>query len=152
MLFRSISNPLTGCQSVQASTATVSVDTRPTANISGITTICNGQSSTISISVTGSGTISGTLSPGAIPFSGTAPTISVNVTPTLNTTYSVATLTDASCTSIASDLTGTRIINVNERPTAAISGTATICNGGRDRKSTRLNSSHPVSSRMPSSA
>ena len=116
-----VSNSVNGCQSAQVSSANVSVNARPTAAINGTATICNGESSSISISVTGSGTISGTLSPGAIPFSGTAPTISVNVTPTSNTTYSIATLSNASCTSIASDLTGTRTINVN----AITSGTTT---------------------------
>ena len=47
--------------------------------------------------VTGSGVISGTLSDGT-SFSGTAPTITVNVTPAMNTTYTVMTLTDANCT------------------------------------------------------
>lgn len=122
-----ISNPLTGCQSNQALTAAVTVNERPTAAISGTTTICNGGSSSISITVTGSGTISGTLSPGAIPFSGTAPTISINITPTSNTTYSIATLTDATCTSIASDLTGTRTINVNSNTSSTT--TQTQCDG-----------------------
>ncbi|WP_309613015.1 reprolysin-like metallopeptidase [Flavobacterium sp.] len=140
-----VSNSVNGCQSAQVSSANVSVNERPTAAINGTATICNGGSSTINISVTGSGTISGTLSPGAIPFSGTAPTISVNVTPTSNTTYSVATLSNASCTSIASDLTGTRIINVNARPTATITGTATICNGGSSSISISVTGSGTIS-------
>ncbi len=124
-----IANVGGSCPSVSSAATTVIVNQRPTASLSGTATICNGGSSSISISVTGSGTISGTLSPGAIAFSGTAPTITVSVSPTSNTTYSVATLTDANCTSIAGDLTGTRTVNVNARPTASLSGSATICNG-----------------------
>jgi hypothetical protein len=115
---------------VDTETVTVTVNARPTASVSGSTTICNGSSSTVAITVTGSGTISGTLNPGAIAFSGTAPTINVSVSPSSTTTYSVASLSDANCTSIAGDLTGTRVVNVNARPTASVSGSTTICNGG----------------------
>lgn len=114
---------------VDTETVTVTVNPRPTASVSGSATICNGESTTISIGVTGSGAISGTLNPGAIAFSGTAPSIDVVVSPTSTTTYSVATLNDANCASNAGDLTGTHVVNVNARPTAAISGSATICNG-----------------------
>ncbi len=110
--------------------ATLTVNARPTASLSGSSTICDGGSSSISIAVTGSATISGTLSPGAIPFSGTAPTISVSVTPSSNTTYSVATLADGNCTSTAGDLTGSYTVNVNDRPTGVLSGTQTICPSG----------------------
>ncbi len=117
------------CNATTCGTVAVTVNARPTAAISGTTAICNGQSSSVSISLSGSGTINGTLSPGAIPFSGTAPTINVNVSPTSNTTYTVSTLSDANCTSIAGDLTGSRTVNVNPRPTASLSGTITLCKG-----------------------
>jgi hypothetical protein len=108
--------------------ATVNVNARPTALISGTTTVCNGTSATLTLTVTGSGTISGTLSNGAV-FSGTAPTITVVVSPSMNTTYTVATLSDANCSAIAADLTGSAVVTVNARPTAVLSGTASICNG-----------------------
>src|SRR5438046_3614421 len=79
--------------------ATVTVNARPTGNISGTTTICNGQTATLTLTVTGSGTIGGTLSDGS-SFSGTAPTITKLVSPSANTTYTIATLTDANCTAI----------------------------------------------------
>src|SRR5439155_11366374 len=73
------------------------VNARPTASLAGSTTICYGNSSTLTITVNGSGTISGTLSPGAIAFSGTAPTITKIVSPGVTTSYSLATLSDANC-------------------------------------------------------
>jgi hypothetical protein len=109
---------------------TINVNARPTASISGSTTICNGTSTSIAISVIGTGTISGTLNPGAIAFSGTAPTINVNVSPTSNTTYTIASLSDNNCSAQAGDLTGSRTVNVNERPTGVLGGNQTICAGG----------------------
>jgi hypothetical protein len=106
----------------------VTVNPRPTSVLSGTQAICNGNAATLSLAVTGTGTISGTLSNGTA-FSGTAPTITVNVSPSTTTTYTVATLTNGTCTAIAADKTSTATVTVNSRPTAAISGTTTLCNG-----------------------
>ena len=78
--------------------AVVTVNPRPTAVLSGTKTICDGQSATLSLAVTGSGTISGTLAPAGSAFSGTGPTITVSVNPSATTTYTIATLTDGTCT------------------------------------------------------
>jgi len=106
----------------------VTVNARPTAVISGTATICNGMSTNLTLTVTGTGTISGMLSNGTM-FSGTAPTITVSVSPSMTTPYTVSTLMDANCSAIAADLTGTATVTVNPRPTGVISGTTTICNG-----------------------
>ena len=121
-------NPVTGCAS--SSNSTITVNDRPTADLSGGAVYCNGQTTTttLSLAVTGAGTISGTLSDGT-PFSGTAPTITVDVTPVATTTYTIATLSDANCTSIATDRTGSATVTVNARPTAVLSGGASYCNG-----------------------
>jgi hypothetical protein len=110
--------------------ATVNVNARPTAVLSGGAVYCNGQTTTtgLSLTVTGSGAVSGTLSDGT-PFSGTAPTITVDVTPTSTTTYTVATLIDGNCTAQAGDLSGMATVTVNPRPTASISGSAIYCSG-----------------------
>ena len=109
-------------------TATVSVNNRPTATLSGTPTICNGETTTLTLAVTGTGTISGTLSDDT-PFSGTAPTITVNVSPTTTTGYTISTLTNGTCSAIAADMTGNATVTVNPRPTAVLSGISTICNG-----------------------
>src|SRR5260221_1643345 len=58
--------------------ATVNVNARPTAVLSGSNTICNGASATLSLTVTGTGTISVTLSD-TKSFTSTSP----NTTPDL---------------------------------------------------------------------
>jgi hypothetical protein len=91
--------------------AVITVNPRPTAVLSGTTTICAGLPATLTLTVTGSGTISGTLSSGTV-FSGTAPTITVNVTPAMTTTYTIATLLDANCSALPGDLSGTAVVTV----------------------------------------
>ncbi|WP_293874224.1 GEVED domain-containing protein, partial [Flavobacterium sp.] len=108
-----VSNSVTSCASAQASSAAVTVNARPTASVGGTTSICSGGNTSINIAVTGSGTIIGTLNPGSIPFSGAAPTISVNVSPTSNTIYTVSSLSDANCLSVAGDLTGSATVTVS---------------------------------------
>ena len=111
-----------GC--FNTSTAVVNVNPRPTAVISGSGQYCAGQNTTtsLSIAVTGSGPWNGTLSDGTT-FSGTTSPISVSVAPTATTTYTVATLTDANCTAIAADLSGSATVTVNPlagNPTASV--------------------------------
>ena len=135
------------CPSIAADrtgSATVTVNNRPTATISGTQAICNGSSATLSLAVTGSGTISGTLSDGTT-FSGTAPTITVNVSPNTTTTYTITTLTNGTCPSIAADRTGSATVTVNNRPTAILSGTQAICNGSSATLSLAVTGSGTIS-------
>lgn len=108
--------------------AVVTVNARPTGSIAGSTTLCAGSSATLTLAVSGTGTINGTLSDGTT-FTGTAPTITVSVTPTVNTTYTITSLSDANCSALAGGLTGSAVVNVNARPTASISGTTNLCLG-----------------------
>lgn len=120
----------TACASVYAAPATITVNARPTALLSGTHTICEGGSATLTIQVTGSGLISGTLS-GGIPFSGTAPTITVVVSPTTTTMYSIQTLQDGLCSALPAQMIGSSTVNVNTLP-ASISvtpATVTLCEG-----------------------
>lgn len=75
--------------------AVITVNARPTGVIGGTQTVCAGSSASLYINVTGSGTFNGTLSPGAIPFSGSGPMIVVSVTALATTTYTIATLSGA---------------------------------------------------------
>jgi hypothetical protein len=117
------------CTSATA-TYSVIVKATPAGSITGTQTICSGSSASLNISVTGTGPWSGTLSNGQA-FSGNSSPISVSVNPSTNTTYTIATLSDANCTSIASDKTGSAIVTVNPTPTATIvvNGTNPICSG-----------------------
>ena len=100
-----------GCY-ITATTA-ISLTSRPTATLSGPTFVCSGNSAILSMSATGTGTISGSLNSGDI-FSGTALTITVNVSPSSTTSYYITALTDGSCTSQASDHPDTARIRVTQ--------------------------------------
>ena len=112
--------------------ATVTVNARPTGVISGTASICPGSPTNLTLTVTGTGTISGTLSNGS-SFSGTAPTITVSVSPGATITYTIATLTDANCTANSGDLSGSAVVTVNPILTPSVSiaasPTTTICAG-----------------------
>jgi hypothetical protein len=90
----------------------------PTGVISGGASYCAGQSTTtsLSIAVTGTGPWSGTLSNGA-SFSGETSPISVSVSPTGTTTYTISTLSDANCIATAGDRTGSATVTVTAQPT-----------------------------------
>jgi hypothetical protein len=112
--------------------ATVTVNPRPTATISGGGTICNGQSSTLTINFTGSGPWDFTYTDGTTPtlVSGiTANPYTFTVTPTATKTYSLTTLKDTKCTAIASDLSGNPSVIVNGLPTVNAGSDVTTCAG-----------------------
>lgn len=104
------------CADVFSSTATISVNARPTAALSGTIQVCTGGTGTIVVTVSGTGSLTGMLN-GSIPFSGTAPIINVTVSPTTNTVYTVTSLSDANCAALPANLTGSVTANVNSLPT-----------------------------------
>ncbi|CAN5730107.1 hypothetical protein BH10BAC2_BH10BAC2_15910 [soil metagenome] len=97
------------CVKSFSGTAAIVIDARPTAVLSGSQVKCSGGSASLTINVTGPGTISGTLSDGTT-FSGTSPVITVNVNPIVTTTYTVNNLANATCTSIAADISGSATV------------------------------------------
>lgn len=105
------------CEPVVSDVASVTVNSRPTGVLSGTQTICSVDEAVLSLSVIGSGSISGTLDPGAIAYSGTAPTIQVNVSPSSQTEYTIATLSDSNCSAQSGDLSGSAIVSVNTAQT-----------------------------------
>lgn len=139
----------TNCTTTES--VTVTVNPRPTGVISGTQAICNGGSATLSIAVTGTGPWSGTLSNGAA-FSGSTSPITVSVSPTSATTYTIATLVDTKCTALAGDKTGSAVVSVNARPTAVISGTQSICAGGSANLSIAVTGTGPWSGTLSSGA
>jgi len=94
-------------------TGTVTVTVRPTASLSGGDNFCLGGSATLSVTAVGNGPWNGTLSDGT-SFSGSTSPITVNVTPSATTTYTIASLTDASGSSISADLSGSAIVVVRQ--------------------------------------
>jgi len=73
--------------------ATVSV-IPPSAVLSGSTSICSGTTANLSLSTTGTGSITVTLNNGTV-FNTVSGTTTFSVTPTTNTTYSIASVTDS---------------------------------------------------------
>lgn len=118
------------CSVVYSSIATITVNARPTGVLSGTAQMCIGTGTNLTLTVTGNGSISGTLS-GGISFSGIAPTIIIPVNPVTNTTYTISSLSDDNCTALPVNLSGSATITVNPLPTAftITPSSVTICEG-----------------------
>ncbi len=86
-----------GCSA--SSNTTVSLNARPTAVLTGATSICQGSSTNLNFAATGIGTISGTLNSGDV-FSGIAPTFTLSVSPVDTIAYSIINMSDSNCNSI----------------------------------------------------
>ncbi|WP_289053449.1 gliding motility-associated C-terminal domain-containing protein [Carboxylicivirga marina] len=114
--------------------ATVIVNEVPTGEIVGTTTICEGESTNLTFNLTGVGpwdlvyqdNFGNTFNENNIA---TSPH-TVSVSPIINTTYTITSLTDANvpvCS--ASTLTGVADITVNTRPTSVMAGAVDLCEG-----------------------
>jgi hypothetical protein len=142
-LFNPPFNPLA------SNTVSVAVYPRPTAAVSGSTSICNGQSASVSAALTGTGpswyvTWGETWAGGTSNF--TVMTYTTNmaaltVSPanslpneTTNYTFTIVALTDSSpsgCGASSNDLSGGAVVTVNPRPTSVLTSfNATNCNDG----------------------
>lgn len=135
---------LNGCNSPVSASATTIVYDRPTANISGVQTICIGQTTTLNLNFTGTAPFnytyinnqSGTTSTGTSATNATT----VNVSPSSTSTYNVTVISDAHCT--GSVLTGLATVNVNPLPQPVVTGVSAVCDG----KSSTLSTTQPYSS------
>jgi autotransporter-associated beta strand protein len=116
------------CGQITSSAAALTVNPRPTAVVTGGATICNGGSTMVQAALTGTGPWNVTWSDGFIQTANVSPATR-SVSPSSTFTYTVATLSDFNCVAQAGDLTGSALVTVNPRPTAVVSGNATICNG-----------------------
>ena len=143
-----------------AASKTINTIPRPTAILSGSSNTCNGSTSNINVSLTGQSPWNLTYvnaagnstnititAPGNANYAigGTPYTTTIAVSPSATTTYSITGLTDALCSSISADLSGTAQVIVNPRPTGQVSGGATICNGSNAEIAFALTGSSPWS-------
>ena len=121
------------CSNTASGNAVVTINAKPTAAISGATTVCKDAASPF-IVITGSGgtrpyTFSYTLNGGGTlqrTTTGTFDTVRIAVpTGTAGTfTYVLTGVSDANCSNTAS---GSAAVTVNPKPTASISGATTVC-------------------------
>ncbi len=119
------------CSAVSPS-FTVNINARPTANItSADATICDGSPVNITGTVTANGAWTLTLSNGATANGTGNGSFSISVSPVVTTPYTIASLSDANCTSIAADLTGSTTVTVNDNVVIGTQPavTQTACSG-----------------------
>ena len=120
------------CTQTVTASATVTVLPLPTASVSA-NTICSGNTATVSFSGTPNAVVTYNVN------GGTNQTITLNAsgaatltTPVLtaNATYQLVSVTTTATPACSQNLTASATVVVTSLPTAAISGTTTICSGG----------------------
>ncbi|PKB18573.1 T9SS type B sorting domain-containing protein [Flavobacterium sp. 5] len=126
-----VTDGTTSCSQAQTGTATISINALPTSAISGTTSICSGAGTNITFSGTPNATVTYKINSGidqtiVLDVAGSA-ILSTGVL-TANTDYSLVKVLN-SVTSCSQTQTGTATISINALPTAAISGTTSICSG-----------------------
>ncbi|MSU58846.1 MAG: hypothetical protein EXS35_11890 [Pedosphaera sp.] len=108
-----------------SSSATLTVNARPTSVASGSATLCGGDSTTIQAALTGTGPWNVAWSDGITQTGVASSPASRSVSPSSSFTYTVTNLTDANCTAQAGDRTGSAVITVN----TIVANTATYTRG-----------------------
>ncbi|WKV11601.1 PKD domain-containing protein [Marivirga harenae] len=104
--------------------AFVSVNVKPTATLSGSTTICEGNNANLFFNLTGIGPWEVVYTDGNsnFTFNSNNPVTLEPVSPTDSTTYSLVSITDGNTPVCSGDVSGSATIEVNSKPTASISG------------------------------
>ena len=126
------------CEGTDTGAAVITVSPNPTATVTGTAQICPGGATNIQAALTGTGPWTLVWSDGVTQSNVAASPAARTVSPGATTTYSVTSVTDASCAGTSS---GSAVVTVTSPPTAAASGAAEICAGA----STPLSGSGGVS-------
>lgn len=106
--------------------ATLKVFPRPTAVVSGDATLCAGDSAILQVTLTGTGPWNVTWSDSTNQTFQTSPGRRT-VKPSSSTQYQIIALKDKNCDAELAGLTGSATVQVLDRPTATLTGEATIC-------------------------
>ena len=104
----------------------VSTNAPPTALVSGSATICSGDSTIIQAALSGAAPWQVTWSDSVTQSNVLSSPATRTVSPTATTPYTIAVVSDANCVGNSS---GSAIVTVNARPTAVVSGGASVCIG-----------------------
>ncbi len=120
------------CIHVISGTAIVTVNSLPTASISGTATICSGTSFNIDFSGTPNATVNYTINSGAnqtvlLDAAGNASVGTGNLT--ADATYNLVSVTNAGVPACLNMITGAATVTVMALPTASIGAAIAICNG-----------------------
>lgn len=120
------------CSQPLIGAATVTVDVAPFVSIRGSATICSGSNSNIIFNGTADAVVAYNINGGAsqtiaLDAAGAALLTTPNLT--ADATYNLVSITTTGALICLKPATGSAIVTVNALPTAAISGTTTICNG-----------------------
>ena len=119
------------CPNPQTGSAVVTVNSLPTATISGTTTICSGTGSTITFTGTANATVTYTVNAGAnqtIVLNGAGIATLATGNLSADTTYALVSVANT-VTTCSQVQTGSAVVTVSTLPTATISGTTAICSG-----------------------
>ncbi|HQW68515.1 MAG TPA: hypothetical protein PLH25_02525, partial [Flavobacterium sp.] len=119
------------CVQSQTGSAVISISPTPTASISGTTTICSGETATITFTGTANATVTYTINSGSnqtIVLDGTGVAV---LTPTLtaDTTYALVNVSLAGTPPCSQIIVGSAVVDVLPMPTVTILGTTSICSG-----------------------
>ncbi len=131
-----------------STTPPVTIHPLPTGTIalSGDAEICAGETSSLSVTLTGTAPWSITYSDGTTPVTINAINSSpytITVNPATTSIYTLTAVSDAHCN--ATSLTGSATVTVHPLPTATLSGTTTICVGSSADLSVALTGTQPWS-------
>ncbi len=117
------------CTGSASGQATVTVHQLPTAQISGTQTICDGDQANLTINFTGQAPFTYEYTDGIStfgPFNTNNASVTLPVSPSVNTTYTAVMVNDDKCTGTVS---GQAIVSVTPLPTATLIGNPVICDG-----------------------
>lgn len=120
------------CSQLQTGNALVTVEALPTATISGSTAICEGTTATITFNGTPNATVTYTVDGGSnqtIVLNGSGTATVTTPTLTINSVYTLVSVTASGTLACNQLQTGSATVTVNALPTATISGTTSICSG-----------------------
>jgi peroxiredoxin len=123
---------VSACNQTQTGSAMITVNASLTAAISGTTTICSGNTATISFNGTPNATVTYTVNGGTnqtIVLNGSGTATLLTPILTADSIYTLVSVSTGGASTCSTTMTGSATITVKTLPTAIISGTAAICPG-----------------------